>query len=150
MNTLCLHITLVTVLLWGGGTASAAPLLTASCGKLDGTLLVASGDKPTVSPQSHSGNPILFIDSENPKKLVSHWKIKLFEKKSTTTYEAFIVEHSPTQLHAVEQDGNGLYAYTLFLDTGVLFYSHHRLQNIFGEGPSLLSLVGHCTVKVSQ
>ena len=150
MSKFRIYFLTFTLILFSSNSAWATPLLTAQCGVLQGVKLVEGEEKPNISPESHSGNPVLIVDSENPKKLISLWKSKLFDKETVDTYQASIVELSPSRLQAVEHDEYGLYSYTLFLDTGTLFYSHHRLLSVSDKSPSLLSFVGHCKVKVSQ
>lgn len=131
------------------GPSSAGQLLTATCGPLTGTKTTLVNDKPKTVPQSQVA-PIFFVDSESPRKLVSLWKSKVLDKETTDKYEATIVELSNEKVQAIERDSNGLYSYTIFLSSGTLLYSHHRLSSLFDEGPSLLSFVGKCEVKVGR
>lgn len=110
---------------------------------------MANGKAHTAS-ESKTPGPIFFVDSEKPQKLVSLWKMTLFDKETTDKYEATIIELSKEKIQAVERDSNGLYTYTIFLGTGTLLYSHHRLIAISDEGPSLLSFVGKCELKVGS
>lgn len=129
--------------------SNAGQLLTATCGPLTGTKAILVNGKANTTPESQVA-PIFFVDSERPQKLVSLWKSKLFDRETTDKYEATIVELSNEKLQAVELDSNGLYSYTIFLATGMLLYSHHRLRSLFDEGPSLLSFVGKCEIKVGR
>jgi hypothetical protein len=133
-----------------GGAAYASPLLTASCGPLEGVKVVTQSGKVVTTPESHSGNPILFVDSESPNKLVTHWKSPVNSAGPVDSYEAVVIEFSSSRLRAVERDSNGAYLYTLFLDSGTLFYSHHRDVSLFDPGPSLLTFIGKCTVQVKK
>lgn len=128
----------------------ASQTLTATCGPLAGAKVALVKGKAKTASDSKSPGPIFFVDSENPQKLISLWKMKLFDKETTDKYEATIIEFSKERLQAVERDLNGLYTYTIFLGTGTLFYSHHRFLSISDEGPTLLSFVGKCEIKGGQ
>lgn len=128
----------------------ASQILTATCGPLAGAKVVLVKGKAKTAYDSKSPGPIFFVDSESPQKLVSLWKMKLFDKETTDKYEATIIESSNEKLQAVERDSNGLYTYTLFLRTGTLFYSHHRVLSVSDNGPSLLSFVGKCEIEGGQ
>ena len=128
----------------------ASQTLTATCGPLAGAKVTLVKGKAKTASDSMSPGPVFFIDSENPQKLVSLWKMKLFDKETTDKYEATIIESSNEKVQAVERDSNGTYMYTIFLRTGTLFYSHHRFLSVSDEGPSLLSFVGKCEIKGGQ
>ena len=107
MSKFRIYFLTFTLILFSSNSAWATPLLTAQCGVLQGVKLVEGEEKPNISPESHSGNPVLIVDSENPKKLISLWKSKLFDKETVDTYQASIVELSPSRLQAVEHDEYG-------------------------------------------
>jgi hypothetical protein len=93
--------------------------------------------------------PIFFIESSNPQKLISIWKQSVAGVESSDKYEATVVEFSPERVQAIEKDSFGLYIYTIFLKSGVVFYNHHRYQSLLDPGPTLLSFVGQCSVRAS-
>lgn len=139
-------LSLITCLALPSGVIGA-PLLTATCGKLSGAKVTLEAGRPVTSSDSHSGNPILYVDSDNPRRLVTHWKSPISDKGPVSSYEAVVIELSETHLRAVERDFNGTYMYTLFLKTGELFYSHHREQSLVSAEASLLSFAGKCAVE---
>lgn len=128
----------------------ASPTLTATCSPLVGTKVALVAGKAKTVADSKTPGPIFFVDSENPQKLVSLWRMELFGKETTEKSEATIIQLSKEKLQAIEHDWNGLYAYTIFFGTGTLLYSHHRLLSVADEGPTLLSFVSKCEIKVGQ
>lgn len=140
-----LKITIILVTMISGPT-KASELLNVKCGPLRGTKLTIVNGQTITQPESQI-EPILLVDSDYPKKLISIWKPKLFGKDITEKFEATVIELSSDKVQAIEQDSNGLYSYTIFRENGTLFYTHHRLRSPFDEVPSLLSFVATCEIK---
>lgn len=128
----------------------AGQILTATCGALTGVKFAMVDGKAKPAPESHAATPSFFVDSEKPSRLVSLWKAKIFDKETIDKYESNIVELSNERLQAVDRDSNGISTYTLFIQSGTLFYSYHRIHSILDKEPSLLSFVGHCNVQLAR
>ena len=129
--------------------AWAEPILTATCNEPKGSRFDLKKGKINSSADGFSGiHPVFIIDKDKPSKLLVVWgaaKLKGIEL-ATNAKEIDIVSATDNQITAIEVDptGDAVLMYSLFPQSGLIYFTQHRYQLLEGGNPNSASYHSKC------
>jgi hypothetical protein len=142
---------LVFLLIFIAATATAKPILTATCGEPVGTRYDQENGVVRVKSDGFSGvNPVFIIDDEKLKTLTFIWGPAGWAKKElemkANAQEAVIILFTEEKITAVRVEEQGVtQMYSLYPTKGLVFFTQHRYITFAGGVPTTSTFYARCS-----
>ena len=137
------------LLIFIAATATAKPILTATCDEPVGTRYDQENGVVRTKSDGFSGvNPVFIIDDEKPKTLTFIWGAADWAKKElkmkATAQEAVIISFTEEKITAIRvEEQTVTQMYSLYPSKGLVFFTQHRY--IIGGVPTASTFYSTCS-----